>query len=54
MVLGELAKRHSRTSLALSESRRDSGLSPLEAAIARLGEGINAKLAAEKEARSSG
>ena len=41
--LGELVKEHSRTSLPLPESRRDSGLSPLEAleaAIAKLGRNI--------------
>ena len=49
---GELTKRHSRPSLPLPESRRDSGLSPLEAAIATLGR--NMAEAAEKEARGLG
>ena len=50
--LGELAKRHSRTNLPLPESRRDSWLSPLEAAIATLGR--NMAEAAEKKTRGLG
>jgi hypothetical protein len=50
--LGELAKGHSKTSLPLPESRRDSWLSPLEAAIAKLGR--NMAEAAERGREGSG
>jgi hypothetical protein len=47
--LGEFAEKPSRRSLTLPEPRRDSGPSPVEAALQRLGEAVRAKLAAEKE-----
>ena len=49
--LGELKKGHSRTSLPLPESRQDSWLSPLEAAIATLGR--NMAEAAERRREGS-
>ena len=48
--LGELAKRHSRTSLPLPESRRDSGL---EAALRRLGELVLRDAAKRREGGES-
>ena len=51
--LGELTKRHSRTSLAFPESRRDSGLSPLEAALRRLGEHVRRDAAKRRESGES-
>jgi hypothetical protein len=50
--LGELAKRHSRASSPFPESRQDSGLSPLEAAIATLGR--NMAEAAQRRREGSG
>ncbi len=48
--LGELAKGHSRTSLPLPESRRDSGL---EAALTRLGELVRRDAAKRREGGES-
>jgi hypothetical protein len=50
--LGELGKGHSRTSLPLPESCRDSGLSPLEAAIAKLGRNMAEAAERRREARA--
>jgi hypothetical protein len=51
--LGELKKGHSRTNLVLPESRQDSGLSPLETALRRLGEAIRRDAAKKREGGES-